>query len=59
MVGAFLSVAWPTGVQLLVFFGSTVPVVLFDTPGSPGVGHNTLFLSSRHLCFMEGEVGIP
>ena len=31
--GAFLSVAWPTGVQLLVFFCSNVPVVLFDTPG--------------------------
>ena len=28
-----LSVAWPTGVQLLVFFCSSVPVVLFDTPG--------------------------
>ena len=31
--GAFLSVALPTGVQLLVFFCSSVPVVLFDTPG--------------------------
>ena len=31
--GAFLSVAWPTWVQLLVFIGSSVPVVLFDTPG--------------------------
>ena len=29
---AFLSVAWPTGVQLLVFVCSSVPVVLFDTP---------------------------
>ena len=28
-----LSVAWPTGVHLLVFFCSSVPVVLFDTPG--------------------------
>ena len=27
------TVAWPTGVQLLVFFCSSVPVVLFDTPG--------------------------
>ena len=26
-------VAWPTGVQLLVFFCSSVPLVLFDTPG--------------------------
>ena len=31
--GAFLSVGWPIGVQLLVFFSSSVPVVLFDTPG--------------------------
>ena len=31
--GAFLSVAWPTEVQLLVFLCSSVPVVLFDTPG--------------------------
>ena len=28
-----MSVAWPTGVQLLVFFCSSVPVVLFDTSG--------------------------
>ena len=28
-----MSVAGPTGVQLLVFFCSSVPVVLFDTPG--------------------------
>ena len=27
----FLSVAWPTGVQLLVFFCSSFPVELFDT----------------------------
>ena len=33
ILGAFLSVAWPTGVQLLVFFCSSVPVVLFDIPG--------------------------
>ena len=32
--GAFLSVAWLTGVQLLVFFCSSVPVVLSDTPGT-------------------------
>ena len=30
---SFLSVAWLTGVQLLVFFCSSAPVVLFDTPG--------------------------
>ena len=29
----FLSVAGPTGIQLLVFLCSSVPVVLFDTPG--------------------------
>ena len=32
----FLSVAWPTGVQLLVFFCSSVPVMLFGTPGISG-----------------------
>ena len=47
----FLSVAWPTEVQLLVFFCSSVPVMLFDTQGSPGVGRNK-FLSSPHLCFI-------
>ena len=31
--GAFLSVAWPTGVQLLFFFCFSVPLVLFITPG--------------------------
>ena len=31
-IESLLSVAWPTGVQLLVFFCSSVPVVLFDTP---------------------------
>ena len=39
LVGAgvsFLSVAWPTGVQLLVFFCSSVPVLLFGTPGISG-----------------------
>ena len=29
----FLSLAWSTGVQLFVLFGSSVPVVLFDTAG--------------------------
>ena len=47
----FLSVAWPTGVQLLVFFGSSLPMMMFGTPGSLGVGRNT-FLSSPHLCFI-------
>ena len=31
-----MSVTWPTGVQLLVFFCSSVPVVLFGTPGISG-----------------------
>ena len=48
---SFLSVAWPTGVQLLVFFCSSVPVMLFGTPGISGAGRNT-FLSSPHLCFI-------
>ena len=29
----FMSVAWPTEVQLLVFFWSSVPVMLLDYPG--------------------------
>ena len=37
---------------LLGYETKTVPVVLFDTNGSPGVGRNTLFLSSPHLCFI-------
>ena len=48
---AFLSVAWPTGVQLLVFFCSSVSVGCSTPQGSPGVGRNT-FLSSPHLCFI-------
>ena len=31
-----VSVAWSAGVQLLVFFCSSVPVVLFGTPGISG-----------------------
>ena len=34
--GDFLPVAWPTRVQLLVFFCSSVPVMLFGTPGISG-----------------------
>ena len=49
---AFLSVVWPTGVQLLVFFCSGVPVVLFDTPGIPRCRSQHLFQSSPHLCFI-------
>ena len=33
------------------FVCSSISVVLFDTPGSPGVCRNT-FLSSPHLCFI-------
>ena len=59
--GAFLSVAWPTGVQLLVFFCSSVPVVLFGTPGISGCQsqhvpvesssllHHSIYL--RFICF--------
>ena len=46
--GAFLSVAWPTGVQLLVFFCSSVPVVLFDTPGISGY-------RSQHVVSVESS----
>ena len=46
-----MSVAWPTGVQLLVFFCSSLPVCCSTPQGSPGVGRNT-FLSSPHLCFI-------
>ena len=57
--GAFLSVAWPTGVQLLVFFCSSVPVVLFGTPGSSGcrsqhvpVESSSLLHHSTYLWFI-------
>ena len=45
------SVAWPTGVQLLVFFCSSVSVGCSTPKGSSCVGCNT-FLSSTHLCFI-------
>ena len=45
----FLSVAWPIGVKMLVFFCSSVPVVLFNIQV---VDRNTLFLSSPHLFFI-------
>ena len=44
-------VSWPTGVQLLFFFCSSVSVGCSTPQGSPGVGRNT-FLSSPHLCFI-------
>ena len=43
----------PTGFNCWFSFAPVlVPVVLFDTQGSPGVGRNTMFLSSPHLCFI-------
>ena len=49
--GTVLSVAWPTGAQLLVFFCSSVSVGCSTPQGTPGVGRNT-FLSSPHLCLI-------
>ena len=46
-----MSVAWPTGVQLLVSFCSSVSVVLFDTPGI-SMCRSQQVLSSPHLCFI-------
>ena len=43
-------VAWPNGVQLLVFFCSSVPMGCSTPQGSTGVGNT--FLSSPHLCFI-------
>ena len=40
---SFLSVAWPTGDQLLIFFCSSVPVGCSTAQGSPGVERNTIF----------------
>ena len=56
----FLSVVWPTGVELLVFFCSSVPVVLFDTPGISrwrsqhvvSVESSSLFHHSIYLWFI-------
>ena len=44
----YTHLAWPTGVQLLVFFCSSVPVVLFYTPGISR--YRNMFLSGPHLC---------
>ena len=56
----FLSVAWLTGVQLLVFFCSSVPVVVFITPGISrcrsqhvvAVESSSLFHHSTYLWFI-------
>ena len=65
--GAFLSVAWPTGIQLSVFFCSSVPVVLFDTPGisrcrsqhvsveSSSLLHHSIYL--WFICFPWWSIG--
>ena len=50
--GVFLSVAWPTGVQLLVFFCSVFEWCCSTPQRSPGVGCNMLFLLSPHLFFI-------
>ena len=47
--GAFLFVAWPTEVQLLVFFCSSVSVVLFDTPGISRYGSQHVSVESSSL----------
>ena len=47
--GAFLFVAWPSGVQLLVLVCPSVPVVLFDTQGIS----RHRFLPNPHLCFIR------
>ena len=47
--GAFLSVAWPAGVRLLVFFCSGVPVVLFDAPGVSGCRSQHVSVESSSL----------
>ena len=47
--GAFLSVAWPAGVRLLVFFCSGVPVVLFGAPGVSGCRSRHVSVESSSL----------
>ena len=50
-----MSVSQHNGVQLVVLFCSSIPVVLFDNPGISKC-HNTLFLLSPHLCFTIGFI---
>ena len=47
-----MSVAEPTGIQLLVFFCSSVPVVLFDTPGISWCRSQHVVYVESHLCFI-------
>ena len=46
-----MSVSRLTGIQLLVFACSSIPVVLFDNPGISKFV-STLFLLSQYLCFV-------
>ena len=50
-----MSVSQLTGVQLVVFFCSSTPVVLFDNPRVSNY-LNTLFLVSPHHCFIIGFI---
>ena len=50
-----MSVSWLTGVQLVVLFCSSIPVVLFDKPWIAKY-LNTLYLLSPHLCFIIGFI---
>ena len=47
--GAFLSVAWPAEVRLLVFLCSGVPVVLFGAPGVSGCRSQHVSVESSSL----------
>ena len=46
-----MSVSWLTEVQLVVFFSSNIPVVLFDNQ-EISICLNTFFMLSPHLCFI-------
>ena len=50
----FMSVCQLTGVQLMIFFYPSIPV-LFDNPGISKC-LNTLFLFSPYLCFIIGFI---
>ena len=50
--GAFLSVAWPIGFNCWFSFAPVFQWCCSTPQESPGVGRNTLFLSSPHLCFI-------
>ena len=52
-----MSVFRLTGVQLVGFFCSSIPVVLFDNPGISKC-LNTLFLLSSHLCIIKGFIDL-